>query len=865
MASRDDPAQLLELADSLIDSEPHRAIELAEAMLGKTIDPELAIIAHRVAGLAARDLHRLDVSTEHFETAATLAERQGDTTMAGLLLLSVAGNHGLAGTLDRGFSLLDQAEKLLGGYERVLARFQRGTLHMFRDELDRAIEMFTEVLPLIEARPDPARRALTLGNLGSALMQVGRLVEARAALEAAHTANLKLGLRRPDTDVLHNLGLTAAWAGMIPRALEYFAEAEVEGKALGIEDPVGALDRARALLDANLLDEAAEAAQAAIAGVELSGFGLWLPEAHLALAEAWRRAGRKAEARAHALQAAGFFSQQARPPGVALAEKLGLLCAADLADRLPEALAVADRLDKHRLPGEAAELRIEAARSALVAGDAAGARLAAGAMGADDDLLPSGTRIRLLHGLAMREFLDGRPEAAAAALARGFDLLDTYRMSLGASELRANASSLGTGMASLGIRMALTDGSPLRLFDWTERLRASGLLAPPAHHPARVTASLDLLRARTRMVERTVLAGGMGDWQEVRRLEREVLILLRTVPGLDPADQNRIDPAVIVTATGADLISFFELEDRLGAVHISPSGARVVELGPARAVENRLDLLLFSWHRWIRHSLADPHGPARQTAYQAVDSDLTDLARLLLDPLEIQGESVILIPTGPLHRIPWRALEPLQDRRVIVSPTAGLWRRDRPADDGLSMVAVAGPDLAYADQEVTAVAARYARSVVLAGEQATCQATLRAVAGASIWHVAAHGLIRTDNPMFSAIRLADGPVTVFDLEELAPPPRTVVLAACEAAHSTVRPGDELLGLTAALLGIGVETVIAPVLPIADRASVEVMTRLHSQLAAGVPPAEALARTAWELTPGSDARRLTDSLVCFGRG
>ena len=63
--------------------------------------------------------------------------------------------------------------------------------------------------------------------------------------------------------------------------------------------------------------------------------------------------------------------------------------------------------------------------------------------------------------------------------------------------------------------------------------------------------------------------------------------------------------------------------------------------------------------------------------------------------------------------------------------------------------------------------------------------------------------------MFSSLILADGPLTVYDLESLATPPSLVVLPACNAGSASVSVGDELIGTASALLGTGVRSVIAP--------------------------------------------------------
>ena len=71
----------------------------------------------------------------------------------------------------------------------------------------------------------------------------------------------------------------------------------------------------------------------------------------------------------------------------------------------------------------------------------------------------------------------------------------------------------------------------------------------------------------------------------------------------------------------------------------------------------------------------------------------------------------------------------------------------------------------------------------------------------------------------------------------------MVLSACNAAVSAVLRGGSLLGMSSALIQLGVSSVIAPLTPVSDERSVDLMTRLHQELRAGARPAVALARAA----------------------
>ena len=70
----------------------------------------------------------------------------------------------------------------------------------------------------------------------------------------------------------------------------------------------------------------------------------------------------------------------------------------------------------------------------------------------------------------------------------------------------------------------------------------------------------------------------------------------------------------------------------------------------------------------------------------------------------------------------------------------------------------------------------------------------------------------------------------------------MVLPACNAGIASVSVGDELIGTASALLGIGVDHVVAPVTIVNDVATIEVMRCFHRHLAAGHPPSVALAHT-----------------------
>ena len=144
-----------------------------------------------------------------------------------------------------------------------------------------------------------------------------------------------------------------------------------------------------------------------------------------------------------------------------------------------------------------------------------------------------------------------------------------------------------------------------------------------------------------------------------------------------------------------------------------------------------------------------------------------------------------------------------------VPESAALWHRSisRVPQPGHCVV-IAGPALPGAHDEAVSIADTYGVGEPLVGGSATWTAVTPAMRGAAVVHLAAHGTIRADNPLFSSLRLADGQLTVYDIERLDEGADTVVLAACDAGNDTVLAGDEMLGLSAAFLARDTRHVVA---------------------------------------------------------
>jgi hypothetical protein len=439
---------------------------------------------------------------------------------------------------------------------------------------------------------------------------------------------------------------------------------------------------------------------------------------------------------------------------------------------------------------------------------------------------------------ALRAEAAGDRRRLLAACGRGFGLLEEHLATLGAAELRAHATAHGAELAELAQRAALRSGRPRLLLQWSERWRAVALQPLRPETDPGLRAELAALRDVTIRLDKAHVGSFPATVLHRERLRLESLIRARSLrqgPALYRATRP-FDAGALLAALGpARLIELVVVDGDLHVLLCGGGAIRRLTAGRAAEAAWEVDFARFGLNRIARGRL--PESP--EAALAALTDGGRRLDALLLGPARDQlGEG----PPGRLNAVPWALLPSLSDRVVSVAPSARAWlaaRNTRPFGENRTVL-VAGPGLGAASAEVRTLASQYDDATVLGGGTATTARVLAAIDGAGLAHIAAHGDFRADSPMFSCLRLDDGPMTVHDVERLRRAPYRLILPSCESGLLAPAGADELLGLASALLPLGTAGIVASVAQVNDAAAAPLMLALHRRLRASGPGPGALA-------------------------
>ena len=257
----------------------------------------------------------------------------------------------------------------------------------------------------------------------------------------------------------------------------------------------------------------------------------------------------------------------------------------------------------------------------------------------------------------------------------------------------------------------------------------------------------------------------------------------------------------------------------------------------------------------------DPAGFPGLSADQLVPRDLLEEA--------LASKSLIVVPHGPLHLLPWAGLQ-LGGKRLFERCPVGILPNltclaalREPLRPQPRVALIGAPaygkgsdlqDLPFAAAEIQTIEDIYGPHGALLhapmiGKDATEEgfwklSRMKEAAGAVV-HIACHGKFETGEPLNSGLLLTDGRLDAAEIAQRRLPFSEVILSACSLGYRPAEAqgvplsGDDLIGLPGAFLEAGAQSVLVSITKARDDATLELMTLYHEQRVGGVPPLFAL--------------------------
>jgi tetratricopeptide (TPR) repeat protein len=658
--------------------------------------------------MTAPDLHRLGVAataggdpatgSRYLHAGLRLVGWPGqvhEPVMAGRLLISLAHAEAELGRVESGLELLSAAVAFVPQEDRGVLAQQHGLLLLRAGRLDSALSYLDEAVPLLEAGDRRDVLARTLLNRAVLYQSHGRIEAARSDLRRCAVLAHAEGSHQLAAKAEHNLGYCDFLVGDIPAALRAFAAAEQSLAGVPGLIAIVATDRARALISAGLIRDAQRDLDHAVRLFAQQQLRQDQAEAELIRAQAALAADDAPTALLWSARARRRLLRRGNTSGAALAE-LTHLRAQFHADPHRRGLFARARVVAKTLYG--AGLRDDGDLASLVALRVSAAvhthRNHSGAAQhvqsparwphdprpREDAPLEVRLTYRLAHAeLAIRE--GDHPRAIRHAHA-GLAALQEHRGRFGSLDLQTGTLASGAQLANLGTDLVWRAGSARDLYEWSERCRAQAFRVRPVRPTVEgpVVEALAELRHAQHTVRATALAGKESHHAtraRIAELQRQIRQHdwqsrgSRHSDEVAPLDQVTDELAEIPAA----LVSFIHRSGRLGALTITPSGAKrvdMVDLGPL----DRLSEIVTRLRSDI-DVLASRRLPvALQAAVQAsIQEHTAALERELLGGLTAtlhEHQRLVVVPTSALSTLPWGCLPALRDRPVCV------WRLPRP-------------------------------------------------------------------------------------------------------------------------------------------------------------------------------------------
>ena len=808
-------------------------------------DPAGLAAALRVAGWLERCELRLGDAERTLDEAVRIARRnrlQHEWREALTSRGAVRHERGRIIAAQRDF---DRAGELVGDQHDFELDTQRAALLQNTGRLEQAAALYRSILERPEVPADVRTKAAN--NLGLLEVWCGRPRSGLAWCDVASRTADEVG---PAAAAF--VAATRAWAtvraGDLAGGILLYEEVAQAWRKLGI--PVAELfaEYADALADLRLIPEAQREAARAVVALDEHGFELIAVETELRLARLSLLRGDAADAAGRADRVADRLRGKGRRPWAAQARLVGvearLMSGCVSRADLRIARRAADALETAGFTAESVDAHLTAGRVAI---RLAMTSVAVDELGRSDRLALDGPLLTRLKGHvagALVAVVTDQPGVSIERSRAGLADLARHRAALPSIELRTLASGHGAELGRIGLAAVSRHGRPADVFVWMERTRAAALGHVEVPNAPEIGEELGQLR----VVQTELTAARRNGSPTVGTLLSHQASLedkIRRATWRHSRVTSELDRSWTPTSlrsllAGDVLVEYDVLDGNVVAILLERHRSRFVKLGPYETVRRDTADLRFALRR-----LAHPAASliSLDAARLSAQSSLDALREALVDPLGLKDPTgIVVVPVGDLQRTMWTALH---EAPVTVAPSAAMWARSRIASSGTTAgtTLIAGPDLPGAVDEVRTLARIHRRANVLVPPASSVANATAGLSGAALVHFACHGTVRVDNPTFSSLLLADGPLTIHDLERDVVAPHRVILAACESGSDTTYDGNESLGFVSTLLARGTAGLIAPSVIVPDWNLQPMMTTIHRALQDGITMATALHRAA----------------------
>jgi len=882
---RVDVPQALRLADA--------AVAIAEKLKNK--ESQATALRAKANVLYAKGEHA--AAAELHERAAALFEAAGKTNEVARTLSSSIQPLLLMGEYNRAFAAGERAGKIFAseGNSWRLARLEIniGNIYYRQDRFDEALSCYERAYRGLPAQQDSEGIAAVLSNMATCYISLNLFPKAVDVYKQARQFCDEHGMPLLVTQADYNIAYLHYLRGEYSKAIEMLRATRLNAKKVGdaYHHALCNLDLSELYLELNLSSEAAELAQEGYEGFRKLGMGYESAKCLAFSAMAASQKGHNFEGIKLFAEAREIFVKEKNRAWPSLIDLYRALVFFNEGRYFEARRHCAEALESFNalpLPNKAAMAQLLLSRIALRTGETDQAFEHATAALEKVPALDSPVLNYQAH-LLLGDIYSARKDHdhAYQFYQNARQALEALRGNLRGEELKIafikNRLEVYENLVELCLGRQADPVAAEEAFTYVEQAKSRSLmdlfvrpapvLAENTSGQSELVRSMRDLREELNwyynLIEREQLQPEQQSPDRIAKLqkqahhrEKELLRMLQEASDADAAQAGLQTPSHVPIATiraaipdDALLVEYFRVRDRILLCLLGPQSLEIVPVTLETRVADLLRLLQFQLSKFrLNPQYLETFHDSFVLATQA---HLKELYDELIAPVasRLKANHLIFVPHGLLHYVPFHALfdgaQHLIDRYTVsYSPSASIYAlcQTRAANSsGASLVfGIPDPQAPAILDEVQALTGVLDHSDLFVGQNAS-QDVLRDKGPTSRFiHIATHGRFRQDNPMFSAIRLGDSFLSLFDLYQLRLPVELITLSGCSTGLNIVAAGDELIGLARGLLHAGAQSLMLSLWDVHDQSTAEFMTSFYRLLGKGESKAAALRAAMLEL-------------------